>query len=118
MKYAAIALIILAGIASLQTWRLGNAHEELGSVNTALQVSNATIEARTEQTLALNDLKSEIVKNRQSRRHADKLYNDKVMKELQDVKTSECFRDPSVVPVQHVRVLNQDPSDSTARPAE
>lgn len=118
MKYAMIAMVVLAGIASLQTWRLGNAHEEIGTINTALEVSNATLEAKQQQDLALNEIKAEILKNRQSRRHADKLYNDKVMKELQDVKTSECFRDPSVVPVQHIRVLNEDPSSDTARQPE
>lgn len=106
MKYAAIAIAVLVAIVSLQTWRLSNAHEEIGTINTALQVSNATLTEMKEQDLALNAVKAEIVKNRQARRYADKLYNDKVMKELQDVKTNECFRDTSVVPVQHIRVLN------------
>lgn len=115
MKYAILIILVLISLLGIQSWRLGGAQEDLGSAKIALASTTAVIEAQTQLTQSLNAVKAEVTKNRQARRAADAMYNQKVMKELRDVKAHECFRNSNVIPAQHIRVL-MEPHDARDSP--
>lgn len=106
LKITIIVGLLLASLIGVQTYRLSSAQEEIGGLQTAVQVLQAQQEARDASDQLVLDVKTAIYEERQQANRQLAITNRKIEKALANVQTNPCFDDNTAIPVEYVRVLN------------